>query len=278
MIRKIICPTDFSPAAINSIEYAAELAQELNAQLQILNVQSLFPVSAVPVEMNINERVSESTMTLEQTCNEINELFHIRSTYQIIATSESLAKSITADANENNIIVMGTNGVDDMIQFFFGTNTYHIIKKAKCHVLMVPENSSYGSISKIVFAWSYETSSTAVILMLNDLISVFNPKIIFTPTVTFLHVSNDFSPVAKETFHILKKEIDSEIKKKIKIEFEQFVADDIPDSINRYMSKSKSDILMMAVQDRGLIGNIFHRSVTKKLTETAEYPILVMHA
>lgn len=278
MIKKIICPTDFSTTAINAIEYAAELAQELNIELQLLNVQSLFPVVAVPSGTYINERVADSTKSLAQTCYEINELFHIPCTYEIIATSENLASSITEGAAENNLIVMGTNGVDDMHQFFFGTNTYHVIKKAKCHVLMVPENASYGSISKIVFAWSYETNSTALILMLNDLITIFNPKIIFTPSVTFLHVSNHPSSIANDSFEVLKNEMDKEIKEKIKVEYGQLVADDIPESINSYMAKSNADILIMNVHDRGLIGNIFHRSVSKKITDTAEYPILVMHA
>lgn len=278
MIKKIISPTDFSSAATNAIEYAAELAQELNVELQILNVQSLFPVVALPVGMNINERVSEATESLSQTCSEIHELFHIHCTYQIIATSENLAKSITEDANENNLIVMGTNGIDDMYQFFFGTNTYHVIKKAKCHLLMVPENVSYGSVTRIVFAWSYETSHAALISIIKDLINIFNPKIIFTPIITFLHINKTFSPVASETFLSFKKEIEVEINEKLKIEFEQIISDDIPESINSYINKSKSDILIMTVQDRGIIGNIFHRSVSKKLTATSEYPILIMHA
>ncbi|OFY84208.1 MAG: hypothetical protein A3F72_14365 [Bacteroidetes bacterium RIFCSPLOWO2_12_FULL_35_15] len=277
MIKKIICPTDFSVAATNAIEYAAELAQELNAELQLLNVQSLFPVIAIPVGMNINERVFDSSKSLAQTCYEINELFHIQSTYEIIATSEGLAKSISDEADENCLIVMGTNGVDSMYQYFFGSNTYQVIKKAKCHVLMVPEKVTYGTISKIVFAWSYETNYPVLISMLNELITIFNPKIIFTPLITFLHVSKHPSPLSNETFLLLKKEIGSEIKEKIKIEFEEIVSDDIPESINNYMEKSKSDILMMTVMDRGLIGNIFHHSVSRKITGIAEYPFLVMH-
>lgn len=277
MIKKIICPTDFSVAATNAIEYAAELAQELNAELQLLNVQSLFPVVAIPVGMNINERVSDSSKSLAQTCYEINELFHIQSTYEIIATSEGLAKAISDEANENCLIVMGTNGVDSMYQDFFGSNTYQLIKKAKCHVLMVPEKVTYGIISKIVFAWSYETNYPVLISMLNELISIFNPKIIFTPLITFLHVSEQPSSMGNEKFLLLKKEIGFEIKEKIKIEFEEIISDDIPESINNYMEKSESDILMMAVMDRELIGNIFHRSVSKKITQIAEYPFLVMH-
>lgn len=277
MIKKIICPTDFSVAATNAIEYAAELAQELNVELQLLNVQSLFPVVAIPVGMNINERVHDSSKSLAQTCYEINELFHIQSTYEIIATSEGLAKAISDEANENSLIVMGTNGVDSMYQYFFGSNTYQLIKKAKCHVLMVPEKVTYGIISKIVFAWSYETNYPVLISMLKELISIFNPKIIFTPLITFLHVSKQPSPMDNEIFLLLKKEIGSEIKEKIKIEFEEIVSDDIPESINNYMEKSESDILMMAVMDRELIGNIFHRSVSKKITGIAEYPFLVMH-
>lgn len=277
MIKKIICPSDFSTAAVNATEYAAELAQELNIPLQILNVQSLFPVVAVPAGMNINERVYESSEELAKNCSEINKLFHIPCTYEIIATSEGLSKSIASDAGRDNLIVMGTNGPDDITQFFFGTNAYHVIKKAKSYVLMVPENVTYKTLRKIVFAWNLESNNNVLLANLNELIPIFNPKIIFTPSVTFLHISKEGSEITPETFLTLKNEIAKEIKEKIKVDFEQLASDDIPAAMNKYMRSSKSDILMMSLQHRGVIENLFHRPVSKQIIETAEYPILLMH-
>ena len=44
MIKKIICPTDFSKASINAIEYAAKLAKVFNAELLLVNVQVVSPL------------------------------------------------------------------------------------------------------------------------------------------------------------------------------------------------------------------------------------------
>lgn len=38
MIKKILCPTDFSEASLTGIEYASKLAQALNAQITLINI------------------------------------------------------------------------------------------------------------------------------------------------------------------------------------------------------------------------------------------------
>ena len=40
-IMKILCPTDLSQSALNAMEYAARLSQQLKATLTFLNVQKM---------------------------------------------------------------------------------------------------------------------------------------------------------------------------------------------------------------------------------------------
>ena len=277
MIKKIVCPTDFSDASINAIEYASKLAQVFEAELLFVNVQRIMQVvAAVSLGEGIGSSAKENALLASKRLSEIsaeaNKMFNISTNYEVDITTKSLVQMLSSNEADKTLIVMGTNGVDDMFQYFFGTDTYQVIKKTNCPVLVVPENATFGSIGKIVFAWDYSTKSKFSFSLLNDFMKAFDPQFVF------LHVSRNHTEISKDVFKALSDEIVTVLGENKKVEFKQLFSDKIPDSINSYMSKSKADMLAITFYDRGLIGNVFHGNVAKELSETANYPILVLHA
>src|SRR6185312_9854369 len=142
MFNKIICPTDFSEEANNAVEYAAKLAQVFTTKLLLLNVHQLPLVSSVALGEGISSSARESSAIaaerLKDTCNEVNKMFKVSADYEVDITTKSLSNALSAHGEDNTLIVMGTGGVHTLTEFFFGTNTYNVIKKAKCPVLFVP--------------------------------------------------------------------------------------------------------------------------------------------
>lgn len=276
MIEKIICPTNFSGAANNASEYAAKLAQDLNAELLFINVQRIVPVvAAVSMGEGIGAYARENSVKaaekLRELCSEVNEAYHIAADYEINVTTSSLTKTILSVCEENAIIVMGTDGVDEMYEYFFGTNTYHVIKSANCPVLMIPENVFYMGINKIVFAWDYAPKNKLSFSLLNDLKKAFNPEFVF------IHVSKNNTEVSRDVFKAYKSEIISALGKDSRVGFEQIFSNDISQSINDKMLRSEADILTVIFEKRGLIPDIFHGTITRELSQAANYPVLVLH-
>ena len=279
MIKKIICPTDFSKSANNAAEYAAKLAQVFGAQLLFINVQRIVPVAAaVSMGEGIGAATRENSRSaaerLKEMSEETNKMFNISTDYEVDITVEKL-ENIFSDIDENNaLIVMGTNGVDTMGQSFWGTNSYHVIKKAQCPVIVVPENTAYGTIKKIVFAWDYTSKIKFSFLLLQDFMKAFHPKFVF------IHVSKQPTEISKDVFRALRDEIICVFGEENDVTFEQLFSDeDIPGTINEYMIKSQSDLLSITYYNRGFIIDIFHGTVARELSEIAErYPILVLHA
>ena len=277
MIKKIICPTDFSMAAINATEYAANLAKEIGAELLYVNVQQIIPVAAAVsmaegIGADERENSKMAGIRLREICKETTDTFKIKTDYEVDISTQSMTKIISAFGAENTLIVMGTNGVDDMYQYFFGTNTYHVISKTSLPVLVIPENATYKGIKKIVFAWDYNSKNTFSFSMLNNFVKDFNPQFIF------LHVSKHHTDISEDVFRSLRSEIINVLGKINKVEFEQIFSDDIPESINEYMKNSEANILSITFYNRGLIRNVFHGTVARELSETSQYPILVLHA
>ncbi len=274
MIKKIICPTDFSSTANNAVEYAAKLAQKLNAELEILHVQLLSAANPISSGLEALESTVSTSEVLKKMCIDIKQTFNICCNHNIETTSKTLEKVIRGKSAENNLIVMGTNGIDDLYQYFFGTNTHHVIEKSKCPVLVVPEGVRYSAIKNIVFAWDYSRDSKAFLFQLKDILGIYDPKIIF------LHLSKQKTVIGDDVFRAAKEDIRSYLGERENITFDRIYSEDtenFADRIDEYMDDSKADVLAITFYDRGALRNIFHGTITKGLSEIARYPLLVLH-
>ncbi|MBK9637640.1 MAG: universal stress protein [Bacteroidetes bacterium] len=276
-MKKIICPVDFSKASINAVEYAEKLTQIFAGELLFINVQRIIPITetASLSEGFVTNEKENSIVTadrLKALCMDAIKKYNISATYAVEVSTKSLAKNLAAFDADNTMIVMGTNGADEIYQYFFGTDTFHVLKSAKCPVLVIPENYSYRNIKKIVFAWDYSSKSKFSFSFMADFMKAFNPQFIF------LHVSKHHTEISLDVFRALHTEIESVLGKDNRVEFEQIFSDNIPESINDYMIESNADVLSITYYNRGLIPDLFHGTVAKELSEIAEYPILVLHA
>lgn len=219
--------------------------------------------------------VAEYDKTLSDISLEVSKNFNIFCDYKLEVTTAQFENILTNSSGTNDIIVMGTNGVDNEYQYFFGSNTYNTIKKSNCPILVITENTTYGTIQQIVFAWDYNKESKTSLTILKDYINIFNPKIVL------LHVSKNKTQISKDVFEALKEEIEptEEGKTDIKtnFEFKQIYSKNTTEAINDYMITSGSDMLAVTYYHRGVIADLFHGKVAKELSESASYPILVIN-
>lgn len=277
MIKKIICPTDFSETANNAIEYAAQLAKVFEAELLFINVQEIAPVmAAVSMGDGIGTEVIKSSRLAAGRLKEISamakNIYSISADYEVDVTTKSLPKILSSIGDDNAMIVMGTNGVDGMYQYFFGTNTYNVIKRANCPVLIVPEGITYKGVKKVVFAWDYSSRSKFSFTKLYDFMKAFKPKFVF------FHVSKHHTQISRDVFRALRTEITAVLGENSNVSFEQIFSDNVPESINSYLTQSKADILSITFYNKGFVSDIFRGTVARELIETTKYPILVLHA
>ena len=271
--KKIICPTDFTSTANNAVEYAAKLAQKMGAELELFHAQLIYATDTVsPVIASQNMlKLSE---TLKRTATEVSKTFNIICNSSVESSDEELEQAISDHSSEDTIIVMGTNGADDVFEFIFGTNSYHVIKKTKCPVLLIPEGVQYKEIKKMVFAWDYTKNNKLSFLQVKDFIRAFSPEIVF------LHVGQSNSTANIDVFETLKSEMMSYLGDLEKVSFARIYLDTpetYSERIDNYIENSNSDLLAVTFYERGFFGNLFHGGIVKGLTEIAGYPLLALH-
>ncbi|MGP8217406.1 MAG: universal stress protein [Bacteroidia bacterium] len=276
MIKRIICPVNFSDASVNATEYAAKLAQVFNVPLVLVNVEKIAPVTAAVslgegIGANIRENSLLASKRLSESAVQINKMFKISVDYEVDITTKSLAKTIASLGSESTMIVMGTNGADDMMQFFFGTNTYNVIKKSECPVLLVPENFTYKTYENILFAIPYREKSP------NALEPFYEFADKFTAHITILHISEKDSDISRDVFNKDKNELEAIFNGKHKLTFKRAFSADIADAIEGYISTNSTDLLVMPSHHRNPAEILFRQKAVKTLSDFPLCPMLVVH-
>jgi nucleotide-binding universal stress UspA family protein len=272
-MRTILVPTDFSLAAENAVQYAAQLAKKINGKVIIANLKLVDNLETAP-PLEYCRYIRNEPQILEEMSDAIKSKYEIDCSFIAERTEHSLQNAIEKLSIESDLIVMGTNGADDLYSLFFGTNTYHVITKVKCPVLVVPEGVSYKPIEKIIFAWDYTNNNEKAFSQMLNLLQGYHPQIIL------LHISQDKTAVSEEVFKAIKDKIESGVGRNENILFAREFSKDkgyFADFIHESMEDEDADLLSITYYDRALLPKLFHGSITKRISEAANYPLLVLH-
>ncbi len=154
-MKKILCPTDFSDSAQNAIAYAAKLAHRMGAQLTLFNVQSSLENLPLEIIGTKSSKVKAYEKLLDEQSFEISRTFKISCYAEVISTAASLSKTIAYKANGYDLLVMGSDGADDFVQFFLGSHSYKAVVEVNVPALVIPAGCIYSEIEDMVFAFDY---------------------------------------------------------------------------------------------------------------------------
>lgn len=133
-IRRIIHPTDFSPASRRALVWAIRLARQNRAELFVIHV--------LPPPVPIFETESAERPRAEaQLASVMGKLrwLKVKSRRVLLKGKTSVAVHIVECARivRADLIVMGTRGHTGIAKFFSGSAASMVIAKADCPVLVV---------------------------------------------------------------------------------------------------------------------------------------------
>ena len=272
-MKKILCPTDFSDTAISGITYAAKLAKRIGAEITLFNVVALSDL--LPEEVLMGEQINsqQARLRLERQSIEVTKVFKVPCYGDAVATPTSITNMIKRKASDYDLMVMGSNGMDHFTQHLTGSNTYRVIKKTSLPVIMVPKDFIYNEIGHVVYAYAYSE----------------HPDLPIQQLISFCKLTQSYLTVLEV---VQEEKIDSEeqqwkntfskvrdfYKEDVTIRFESIRTEDVTEGIEEYMDRSDADLLALCSEHHNFIRDIFHKSVIKSITASANYPVLVFHS
>ncbi len=139
-IEKILVPIDFSEVSIKALEYAAEIAKNVDAKITLLHVFESYAYNAAIGE-------AESTDIMAKGIEDkLNKLVEEKSLGEVevdtLQKKGKIYQEIDGLAEKENIdlIVMGTHGatgLSDVRKFVLGTNAYRVVLSSPCPVITI---------------------------------------------------------------------------------------------------------------------------------------------
>lgn len=274
-MKTIIVPTDFSPIATNAMNFAADMAVNINASLMLLHIYQV-PVSMtdVPVVMASSEELRKSS---EAKLQEIkNSLTHITSGKIKVYTEarlgdvsdelEDFCKHIQPFA-----VIMGTRGASGIERVLFGSTTLTAIRHLKWPVIVVPPGKEYGSgIKKIGFACDFDkVVESTPIQFIKNMVKEFGAEL---HVLNVDYIGKHFKPGTPEESILLH-----ELLADLNPNYHFIEHADIEDGINEFVDKNNIDLLITIPKKHKLLDSLFKQSSTKQLVTQSHVPVMCVH-
>ena len=271
-MKNILCPTDFSDAAHGAIAYAAKLAQATDGELTLLHVHSIFDLAPAGIIRGGQMTTAEIAERLEAQSREVSKTFRI-SCYAELESSFSKLSSVIRDKGKDyDLIVMGSDGPDDLYQFFSGSNTYNASTKSDVPVLVIPTGHVYTEIKTIVYAFDYLKERKLPLTRLIPWMKVLKCEL------TVLQVMEEaYSEEAEDDLRELQFILRNMSGDHFNCKYDTIRSSDIAQGINSYILRNQPDALALCSIHRNLVEKIFHKSIIKKISAVCSYPVFVFH-
>jgi nucleotide-binding universal stress UspA family protein len=143
LIRKILCPVDFSESSEHARRYAVVFARIHGAELYLLHVIQP-PVVAVSDSPGLAGLSDQIVRDLEQSARarlrqvqEQTEKEHAQVTSRIVVGTPFVEIVQAARETQADLIVMGTHGRTGLTHMIIGSVAEKVVRKAPCPVLTV---------------------------------------------------------------------------------------------------------------------------------------------
>jgi nucleotide-binding universal stress UspA family protein len=274
-MKTIIVPTDFSPSATNAMNYAADMALQINASLLLLHVYQvpvavtdtpLIFVSVDELKESAEKRLAQLKNGLEHVTSGKLKIYAEAKLGDVTDELEELCKKIQPFA-----VVMGSTGHSAIERTIFGSTTLTTIKHLSWPVICVPAGKEYGQgIKKAGLACDFrEVVESTPVSPIKNFIKEFNAE---------LHVLNvdydnrQFTPDTPEQSVLLHT-----VLQDIQPKYHFIEHRDIEDGINEFAEKNNLDLIIAIPKKHKLLEGLFKKSSTRQLVFESHIPVMCVH-
>lgn len=272
-MKVIIVPTDFSEHARNAMNYAADMAKAVHANLALLHVLQL-PASEIPVTGEILDKwVSDAEKELGKLKDDIME----RTSGKVKVTEEIRTGFLIAeiqdfcDALKPYAVVMGTQGAGAVERFVFGSSTIGAMKHVDWPLIIVPPDARFKQIRKIGLACDMKrVAATTPVDEIKSLVKEFGASLV----VIHVNTGDDYKygPAIVDQSAQLQHLLDE-----LHPSYRFIDGGDIEKSLDEVAKQGDVDLLIVVPKRHNVINSIFRKSQSKQIAMHTNVPIMSLH-
>jgi nucleotide-binding universal stress UspA family protein len=273
-IRNIVVPTDFSAPSANAFRYAKALAQEMQANIQVIHIYhpEHDPANPFPME-TLKEIESRKRKMLSDFVEELSaeEPFLPESSVSMdvrvgFASEELVQLSRQPD---HDLIVMGTTGDGGVLGKVFGSVSTDVASQGECPVMFIPGGARYSHLQDVLYASTGEQAETPCILRTLDFIRPMGVRL------HVVHVKTSAKSVysTDRIAQIIGEYAPAQSSECVVLEHGE-----VAEALQLYAAQHDIGMVVASTQHRGFFEKLFHHSVSRELLLQADLPFLLLYS
>lgn len=271
----VLVPTDFSDNAASALRYALKLYASQQCTFYLLHTTYIDEAvdrafNAAYTDENQNRTFEKKLIELISQTEAVNA--NANHQFEWLLSDKELRNAVKKAVKDQDIdmVVMGTKGATDAVEYVMGSNTIKVLRKiSECPVMILPEGYSFIEPHQITFPTDYNRNYDEKELRpIKDLADLFQSKI----RIVHINVDKNLSEVQEKNMAELKMYLanyehsfhwlsDTSSKSK---------------SIATFIDALEIDLLAMINYKHGVLERILNEPVIKKLAFHPTVPILVI--
>ena len=271
--NNILVPIDFSDHSLNALEWGCEIAEKSDAKLHIIHAyeydSEYVRKNAITfVKSFADDILKKLYHDLKRLEVRFPKLARLKPRYEV--SFDFILKAITDYAKNNDVdlVVMGTQGRNNVNNQLIGSVTWALINHITIPVLAIPSNYTPQEISSVVVADDFELVSSDK--MFREVAYVAN---LYHAPVKILHVSKVKEGVAVKTDEVLNI---AKAFKDIPHSYTFYENKSADQGILEFVKKHNTGMLVIFPQKRGYFTSLFKKSITDYVVHRINIPLLAL--
>lgn len=258
----ILVPVDFKESSQNALNFAGFLAKKAGQKLLIQHHKD---EREVPLD-HYEKRMAGAKEELRVIAQEINEYFHVET--ETVLTTGDFIKDITDKSKQCDLMVIGTNGVGNLAEYYQGTNAENLTKKAHCPVLVIPSTYTKQKVKKVAYATNYQQQDQDALRELADFVKIYKAEL------TIVHISDKNEIYGEEIFDSYK-DFFSSFLDDFDVKYKLIYGESVEESLENYVNDNQVDVLSLLHRKDDLFKRMFSHSLSLEMVEDAFFPVLI---
>jgi len=251
-VLNVIIPIDFSNTSYSAMKYACEFQKEFNFSITCLHAYE---------EKKPRRRVEKFRSVFQSDF----ELELIKG--DLFSSFEYYSKR-----NKIDLIIMGTKGAQGIKKLFGGSNASNLMLQTSTPILIIPEDSNYESLNKILWASDYKPMINPNALDLLKDIAISTES-----TVRIAHVrTSDKKTDSNEKLE--KRWEDHYFGREVRHSFKNIRRSSVSKGIKFYLDhKEDNNLLVLVRREYGFLDKLFRKNHAEEFAQSPTLPVMIIH-
>lgn len=264
---KILIPTDFSKESLSAFDYAHLMYGTYGVKYYIIHIPKIKQAgSTVFFDLN-HDYLKLQQGKMDDMLIELRSRYSDCNIHGLVSAGTMVDNLLEkAEELEVDLIVMTTNGADEMEERFTGTNASQIIGYTRVPTLVIPNSKKLKVPKNIVFCIDQTKYVNEVAI--EPLLTMIDKE---EANLTLLHIlsenseSIDFNELPKV---LLEKSSQQQ----------EVLGLDIEARILEFAEENAIDLLVLLKHERSFFDRLFHYSVSKEVSVNLTCPLLMLQS